>query len=138
MSDYSDIVGLSRPRSRRPPMPLSDRAAQFAPFAALSGHEAAVAEAARFTDERAVLSDDQRDAIDRALALLRERLGSRPAVRIAYFEADGRKDGGAYRTCEGRLARIGEHPGTLVLEDGFSVALADVVALELADDGSTS
>ncbi len=138
MSDYSDIAGLSRPCSRRPPMPLSDRAAQFAPFAALSGHEAAVAEAGRLTDERAVLSDDQRDAIDRALALLRERLGSRPAVRIAYFKADSRKAGGAYRTCEGRLARIGEHPGSLVLEDGATVLLADVVSLELTDGGLPS
>ncbi len=138
MSGYDDILGLSRPRSRRPPMPMADRAAQFAPFAALSGHEAAVAEAARPTEERIVLSDDQRDAIDRALAALRERLGCRPAVRVAYFVPDGRKEGGSYRSDEGRLARIDDLLGLLLLADGARVPLDDVVSLELLDGGTSS
>ena len=138
MSGYEDIMGLPRPRSRRPPMPMADRAAQFAPFAALSGHEAAVAEAARPTEERIVLSEDQRDGIDRALAVLRGRLGGRPAVRIAYFVPDERKEGGSYRSDEGRLARIDDRRELLLLDDGTRVPLGDVVSLELLDGEASS
>lgn len=133
MSGYDDIVGLGRPRSRRPPMPLADRAAQFSPFAALSGHEAAVAEASRSTEARLALSDDQKDGIDRALIVLRERLPLEPAVRVIHFVADERKEGGAYRTVEGRLARIDDYRELLVLADGLAVALEDVVSLEVLD-----
>lgn len=136
MSGYDDIVGLPRPRSRRPPMPLADRAAQFAPFAALSGHEAAVAEAARPTEERIALSEDQRDAIDRTLAGLRDRIGCRPAVRIVRFVPDERKEGGTYRSDEGLLSRIDDYSERLLLADGLSVALADVVSLEALGEES--
>ena len=94
---YDDIINLPHPTSaKHPRMPLSDRAAQFAPFAALSGHSAALVETARLTDQRMELDEDARAALDSKQQLLLERIKERPEITVTWFQPDAKKDGGRY------------------------------------------
>ena len=130
MKDYSDIIDLARPRSSRPPMPMRDRAAQFAPFAALTGHGAALAEVARMTDQRISLSDDEQDSLDRTVIFLREHIHEHPHIKVVYFVADALKEGGSYASVEGDVRTIDDIDGSLVFADGSKVPIADIYALE--------
>ncbi|MCD8005221.1 MAG: hypothetical protein LUE91_06155, partial [Oscillospiraceae bacterium] len=95
--DYSDIINLPHHVSAtRPHMSMHDRAAQFSPFAALTGYDAAVKETARLTDQRAELDDDMKEKLSERINLLQENLAAAPAVEITYFIPDERKEGGAY------------------------------------------
>lgn len=128
---YDDIIGLPHPTSaRHPRMPISDRAAIFSPFAALSGHSAALAESARLTDQKIELDEDTKAELDRKQAVLLEHIGEQPEVTVTWFQPDERKDGGAYVTVTGRLKKIDEVGRTLTLLDGTSIPLEDVVGLE--------
>lgn len=133
MSAYDDIEHLSRPSSRRPAMDGADRAAQFAPFAALTGHKDAVAEAARLTEERRILADDEKAQLDRRLRRLRESLGECPVVRVEYFVEDSLKAGGAYACCEGPVRTIDEVGGLLIFREGAVVPLAAIDVLEFLE-----
>ena len=128
---YDDIIGLPHPTSaRHPRMPISDRAAIFSPFAALSGHSAALAETARLTDQKIELDEDTKAELDRKQAVLLEHIGEQPEVTVTWFQSDERKDGGAYVTVTGRLKKIDEVGRTLTLLDGTSIPLEDVAGLE--------
>lgn len=127
---YDDIIGLPHPTSaRHPRMPISDRAAIFSPFAALSGHSAALAETARLTDQKIELDEDTKAELDRKQAILREYLTKQPEITITWFQPDEKKDGGAYVTVTGRLRKIDEAERALVLLDGTRVPLEDVVGI---------
>ena len=94
---YDDIINLPHPTSQRHPrMPIHDRAAIFSPFAALSGHGAAIAETARLTEQRIELDEDTRAELDRKQAVLLEHMDEQPEITITWFQPDERKDGGAY------------------------------------------
>lgn len=112
-------------------MPMRDRAAQFSPFAALTGHGAALAEVARITDERKALSDDEEAALNRKMAQVRENISGHPYVEITYFVPDTLKDGGAFAHAEGNVRTIDDLEGTLVFADGRRVPIRDIVSLEL-------
>ena len=128
---YDDILYLPHPTSRKHPrMSIQDRAAMFSPFAALSGHGAAIAETARLTDRRMELDEDTRAELDQKQAVLLEHIGGQPEVTVTWFQPDARKDGGAYGTVTGRLKKIDEVGRTLTLVDGTSIPLEDVVGLE--------
>ena len=128
---YDDIIGLPHPTSaRHPRMPISDRAAIFSPFAALSGHSAALAETARLTEQKIELDEDTKAELDRKQAVLLEHIGEQPEVIVTWFQSDERKDGGAYVTVTGRLRKIDEAERALVLLDGTRVPLEDVMELE--------
>ena len=128
---YDDILHLPHPTSKKHPrMPISDRAAQFSPFAALSGHGDAIAETARLTDEKMELDEDTKAELDQKQAVLLEHIGGQPEVTVTWFQPDARKDGGAYGTVTGRLKKIDEVGRTLTLVDGTSIPLEDVVGLE--------
>lgn len=130
---YDDILHLPHPTSNKHPrMSIRDRAAIFSPFAALSGHGAAIAETARLTDRRVELDEDTRAELDRRQAVLLEHLSEQPEITITWFRPDGRKDGGAYRTVTGRLKKVDEAARTLTLLDGTSIPLEDVAWLESA------
>lgn len=93
---YDDIIGLPHPTSsKHPRMPISERAAIFSPFAALSGHSAALAETARLTDQKIELDEDTKAELDRKQAVLLEHIGEQPEVTVTWFQSDERKDGGA-------------------------------------------
>ena len=128
---YNDIIHLSHPTSKnRPRMSIHDRAAQFSPFAALSGHAAAIAETARLTDRKLELDEDTRAELDRRQAILLEHISERPEVTVTWFRPDEKKAGGAYVTTTGRLKKIDEIERVLVLTDGARIPLEDVAGLE--------
>lgn len=129
MSEYDDIIDLPRPRSAHEPMPMSDRAAQFSPFAALTGYDAAIDETARLTDERIELSPDEREELDYKQQYISTL--DNPTVTVTYFVPDARKAGGAYVTHIGVLKRIDETEHALVFEDGTMVMLDDVLVVDL-------
>lgn len=121
---YGDILHLSRPVSgRHAPMPLSDRAAQFSPFAALTGYEAVIDEAGRLTQSSAELSEDGAAMVDEQLRLIGENMDRHPVVSVTWFQPDDRKSGGAYVTTAGPAAKIDLYRGYLVLESGEHIPL---------------
>ena len=128
---YDDILHLPHPTSKNHPrMSIQERAAQFSPFAAHTGHAAAIAETARLTDRKMELDEDTRAELDRRQAILLEHISERPEVTITWFRPDERKEGGAYVTTTGRLKKIDQVERILVLMDGTNIPLEDVAALE--------
>lgn len=111
-------------------MSLSDRAAQFAPFAALSGHSAALVETARLTERRIELDEDVKAALDLKQQMLMDRIDEHPDVSVTWFQPDGKKDGGRYVTTTGRLKRIDEVERVLVMEDKTTVPLDDIISID--------
>lgn len=127
---YDDIIHLTHHVSQNhPQMPLRDRAAQFAPFAALTGYEAAVGETARLTTERRELDAQEAAELNRRLTDLAARLKDRPEVTIEYFVPDNRKAGGAYVTVAGRVRNISVPERLLVMEDGSAIPMEDVASV---------
>lgn len=128
---YNDIINLPHHVSEtRPRMSRADRAAQFSPFAALTGHDAAVRETARLTDRRIETAEDKRQELDLKLQLLTQLLPSRPEVTVTYFVPDPRKDGGAYVSVSGALRRVDTRRRILLLGDGKEIPVDDVLELE--------
>lgn len=130
---YAAIRGLPRPASRlHPPMERMARAAQFAPFSALSGYNDVIAEAGRLTSAAPALDDDTLSALDAKLHCLLAHAGQHPLVRIRYFVPDGQKNGGAYADIAACVKRIDTVARRLYFAGGESVCLDDVVQLESA------
>lgn len=128
---YDDIIRLPHPTSsRHPRMPISDRAAIFSPFAALTGHAAAIQETARLTDQRIELDEDTKAELDRRQAILLEHIGEQPEVTITWFCPDEKKSGGAYVVTVGRLKRVDDTAGALKLTDGMTIPLDEIVDLQ--------
>lgn len=128
---YDDIIHLPHPTSKNHPrMSIHDRAAQFSPFAALTGHAAAIAETARLTDRKIELDEDTRAELDRRQAILLEHIDQQPEITVTWFRPDERKEGGAYVTTAGRLKKIDQVERILVLTDGTRIPLEDVADLE--------
>ena len=128
--EYNDIINLPRPKSKHEPMPMSDRAAQFSPFAALTGYEDAIGETARLTDARVELGESAVEELERKLKNLASRLADRPTASITYFIPDERKDGGAYVTYTGTLKSIDELGRELVFTDMTRIPIGDIVFIE--------
>ena len=113
---YDDIIHLSRPISKKhPQMPIRDRAAQFAPFAALTGHKEAISETERLTDAKRILL----------------HIKEQPKIRVTYFKADERKEGGAYLTLIMNLKRIDDYNRRLIFSDHSWIPLDDIYEIEL-------
>lgn len=128
---YNDIIDLPHHVSlSRPHMERSDRAAQFSPFAALTGYESAVKETARLTDQRVELDENEREALDKKQAVLAARLGEQPEITVTYFVADERKEGGSYVTARGRVKKIQSYEGMLIFEDGERILVEDIVDMD--------
>jgi hypothetical protein len=126
--DYSDMLDLPHHVStRHPQMSIHDRAAQFSPFAALVGHDAAMRETARYTQDAPDLAQDELSSLDEELGLLLAS-GVRD-VTVTYFEPDAKKDGGSFKTVSGRIRRVDDYARALVFESGLSVPLASVVSI---------
>ncbi len=128
---YEAILNHPHHRSRtRAPMPLRNRAAQFAPFAALTGYDACIAETARRTDCRLELSEDARTLLDARMQLLQDCMETQPEVCVTYFVPDARKAGGAYETVSGVVRWLDAGAGQLVFRDGRRIPLGEIVLLE--------
>ena len=126
MKRYDDIIEMPHHVSRKhPQMSLSDRAAQFSPFAALTGYDDVIAESARCTDRKAELSEDEKTEISKTLA---ESIG-KPIV-ITLFIPDDKKSGGRYEDIECTIKRFDSSNGTLILSDRSRVRIDDVIKVE--------
>ena len=127
MSRYDDIINLPHHvSSSHPQMSLQARAAQFSPFAALTGHTDAIQETARLTQEQAVLDETVLEELNRKLAVLKSQLSDKPAVKITYFSEDAKKSGGQYKALDAVVRKIDENRHILVLEDGLTVRMHDI------------
>ena len=124
---YDDIIDLSRPvYGKRKPMPVSDRAAQFAPFSALSGYGASVTEEARLTEERTEPDEEMSAKINTYLNILHDRICEHPRISVTYFVPDSRKQGGAYADHTGALRHIDDLSRRLIFTDGTQVRIDDL------------
>ena len=129
--EYDDIIDLPHHVSAtRPRMSMIDRAAQFSPFAALTGYDAAIKETGRLTDERIELSEESRAVLDRKQQLLVDNLADHPEVSATYFVPDERKSGGAYVTVTGRVKKIDDYQRLLLLTDGTKIPLDEILDME--------
>ena len=128
---YDDIIDLPHPVSENhPQMPMIDRAAQFSPFAALTGYDAAIVETARLTDQKRELSEDQKQAIGRQLHELQKKIRTHPAVTVVFFEPDRRKSGGSYKTVTGTADKVDEYTGFLHLSNGITIPFENILSME--------
>lgn len=131
MQSYDDIIECERPElPQYPRMPVEDRAAQFSPFAALTGHSAAIEETARLTDGRKELEEDEYERLDETLRVIRAHLQEKPMVKIIYFVKDRRKQGGTYRTRTDRITAVDEYRGILQIQSGEKISVKDIIELE--------
>ena len=128
MSRYDDIINLPHHVSpTRQRMSIHDRAAQFAPFAALVGYDDAVAETARLTVVRPELDEQEQRAINECLAYIANHIKEQPEARIKYFVPDEHKYGGAIIEVSGKVKKISATDGTIVLTDGCIIPIADMM-----------
>ncbi len=128
--EYEDILYLPHHVSKtRARMSQADRAAQFSPFAALTGYDAAVAETARVTCDRVELSEDARMELNEMLNGLARRLGEGPRAAVTHFVPDERKAGGSYVVTEGVVRRIYSQEGYLVMEGGLEISFRDIIGI---------
>lgn len=129
---YDDIINLPHHVSAdRPHMSMLDRAAQFSPFAALTGYDAAITETARQTELKRELSEEQKDLVNRQLHALQLNLKEAPAVAVSYFEPDHRKAGGKYKTVTGQVRKVDEYLGVLEMCNGITIPFDDIEQLSM-------
>ena len=128
MGEYDDIINLPHHVSRKhPQMSIHDRAAQFAPFAALTGHGEAIAETARLTDRKIELDDYERLKLDEKLLILQEHIMEMPEISVTYFCPDKKKEGGKYVPVTKALRKINAMERTLLMEDGMQIRIEDIL-----------
>ncbi len=129
--NYDDLLNLSHPTSKtHPRMSRLDRAAQFSPFAALTGYDDAVKETARLTDRRIELDEDKLAVLDERLRLVLAWEDDPPLVSVTWFQPDRRKEGGTYVTTQGHIRKVDELKRVLVMEDGSKIPVDDIVDLD--------
>ena len=128
---YDDIINLERHVSlKHPRMPISDRAAQFAPFAALTGYDGAIDETGRYTDNMVELSEDARELLDRKQFFLGHIIEKRPEITVTYFVHDAKKSGGEYKKISGNLKAIDEYKRELVFTSGIRISVDMVRSID--------
>ena len=128
---YDDILNLPHPESKKHPrMSMHDRAAQFSPFSALTGHDAAIKETARLTDAFIFLDETVKSGLDQRLGLILEKLSERPRVMITYFRKDEKKTGGSYEIAEGTIRKVDFYDRVIVMEDRSKIPLDYLVDLD--------
>lgn len=135
MRNYDDIINLSRPQYHDlPPMSIHDRAAQFSPFAALVGYDAAVEETARLTDSRREMEEDEINELNRQLSELNKRLSERPRIRVTYFIRDRKKEGGRYASKIGNARTIDQAENRIIFTDGEYVPIKDMYSVVFIEE----
>ena len=133
---YDDVIYRQHPTSKKHPrMSRMNRAAQFVPFAALTGYEESIAETARLTDHRVELSEYEIEELNTKLNFIQEHIKERPEVTITYFQPDERKDGGKYLTATGRVRWIDEVNRVVVFEDERIVGIDIITNLNIKKEG---
>ena len=130
---YDEIMGLPHHVSKtRPQMPMSDRAAQFAPFAALTGYDSAIKETGRLTDERIELDEDALTALNVKYQFLMDALDEEPEIKITYFKPDERKAGGEYVSAIGAVKKVDDFERLITMQDGTRIPMDDVYDMSIS------
>ena len=131
MCKYDEIIKLPHHVSKtRPQMPMSDRAAQFAPFAALTGYDSAIKETGRLTDEKIELDEEALTALNMRYQLLMDILDDAPEVTITYFQPDERKAGGEYVSVIGAVIKVDDFERLITMQDGTKIPMDDVLSID--------
>ena len=129
--DYDDIINLPHHISKtRPQMSMKDRAAQFSPFAALTGYDAAIKETGRLTDEKIELDEEALSNLNMKFQILFEKLDEQPDIAITYFKPDETKSGGAYLTTTDKIKKVDEYERMITTTNGTKIPMDDVINLE--------
>ena len=133
MGNYDDIISLPHHESaKHPKMPALDRAAQFMPFAALTGHNAAVMETERLTDSRMELDEMKKEELNEHLQFIKEQLLQKPQISITFFLPDTQKNGGAYLTITGTVRKVEQTRHQVIMENGTVIPMDDIYEIESA------
>ena len=128
---YDDIIGLPHHVSAtHPQMPRENRAAQFSPFAALTGHDAIIKEATRVTEQKIELGEEAIAELDMKLNMLADMTDSRPMIAVTHFVPDDKKDGGSYVTITGAVKRIDEYERAVVMVNGEKIGIENILDME--------
>ena len=129
--DYGDIINLPYKKSKKyKHMSQKDRAAQFAPFAALTGHDAAIKETARLTDERLELSEEAIAQLNEKINIIRNNIGIEQSVSITYFIPDAKKNGGSYVVCSGVVKKVDEYEHTIIMTDQTVIPIEQIIDIK--------
>ena len=137
MHPYDAIIALPHHVSvRRHGMSRHDRAAQFAPFAALTGHDAAIQETARLTDGKIELDEERKAVLNRTLQFLMDHIALQPEITVTYFLPDSKKDGGSYTVVSGNFKKIDVFAHSLILTNGTAIPMEQILRLEQPEDFS--
>ena len=130
--DYDDIINLPHYEPKHHPrMSMWNRAAQFAPFAALTGYDAAIQESGRLTDEWIDMGDSANEELNRKMELLKSKLPEHPTVTIEYFHPDSHKSGGSYKSVTGVVRRIDDIERFVELADGRKIAIDAISEIKI-------
>jgi uncharacterized protein (UPF0248 family) len=128
---YDDIINLPHHVSAtHPHMTAIDRAAQFSPFAALTGYDSAIKETARLTGKRVELDEDVKDALSDRLQIIVDRIKEHPKIAITYFQPDAKKNGGAYVTAVSPAKKIDEYERVIVMTDGKTIPIDEIISID--------
>ena len=128
---YNEIINLPHHVSKtRPQMPMSDRAAQFAPFAALTGYDSAIKETGRLTDEKIEMDEEALNILNMKFQILVDSLDDEPEVTFTYFKPDERKAGGAYLEVTGTVKKVDDFERLIVMQNGTKMPMDDILNIE--------
>lgn len=131
MGNYDDIINLPRHQSlAHKHMSMNDRAAQFLPFAALTGYDASILETARLTAEKKVLSNEDKLEISNQINILNSHIKERPTVYITHFVPDSKKDGGCYQVIEGKIKKIDDYTKQIIFENNVRIDINCIYSIK--------
>lgn len=130
IEDYRDIIDLPYTGKKEGGMSMYQRAAQFAPFAALTGHNAAIRETARLTDCKIELDEEHNTTLNETFAMLRAHLSDHPLITVTYFQPDALKSGGSYQTLTDYLRNIDDLEQTIIMKNGGKIPISSVFSIE--------
>lgn len=132
MSEYDDIINLPHHQSKNhKPMSRINRAAQFAPFAALTGFGAAISETARLTNEKLELDVESINILNRQIQIILDNISQKPLIEVMYFIADSKKSGGEYVTVSGNVRKIDEFNQEVIFTDGLRIPMEDIYRINI-------
>lgn len=128
---YDDIINLPHHvSSTRPHMSIEERAAQFSPFAALTGHEDAIKETARQTEREIILDENELEILDEKLKAILSDKSDNKNIKVVYYVPDENKNGGKYVECSGRVKKMDEYRHVLVMEDGTEINVGRIADIQ--------
>ena len=131
MGTYDDIIHLPHHvSSTRPHITAFDRAAQFSPFAALTGYDAAIKETARLTDEKVELDEHMKGALSDKLQIITDRIQECPEIAITYFQPDTKKNGGTYVTDISTAQKIDVYDRFIIMTDGTAIPIDEIINID--------